>query len=173
MKKVNVKLIGIVCFLLIFCTINTFAQKKQKTEKESTKKVVIVKKIKDKDGKVRVERIEKEGAEAEKYIKELDIKGADKTMDDFVKEINSARVQSRDQESRNETKRNETKRNLNIAWKLKRHAAAFRPPQISLFRGKTHEFVSFTPWKSCCTTALNFRHVSGTIQQDRGGARFE
>ena len=97
----------------------------------------------------------------------------DKTMDDFVKEINSARVQSRDQESRNETKRNETKRNLNIAWKLKRHAAAFRPPQISLFRGKTHEFVSFTPWKSCCTTALNFRHVSGTIQQDRGGARFE
>ena len=77
MKKVNVKLIGIICFLLIFCTINTFAQKKQKTEKESTKKVVIVKKIKDKDGKVRVERIEKEGAEAEKYIKELDIKDAD------------------------------------------------------------------------------------------------
>ena len=96
MKKVNVKLIGIVCFLLIFCTINTFAQKKQKTEKESTKKVVIVKKIKDKDGKVRVERIEKEGAEAEKYIKELDIKDADGQSIDIDIEIDGDEVVTSD-----------------------------------------------------------------------------
>ena len=91
MKKVNVKLIGLVCFLVLFCSMNTFAQKK-KTEKESTKKVIIVKKIKDKDGKVRVERIEKEGEEAEKYIKELEIKGTDGQTIDLDIEIDGDEI---------------------------------------------------------------------------------
>ena len=90
MKKLNVKLISLVCFLVFFCSFNTFAQKKKETE--STKKVVIVKKIKDKDGKVKVERIEKEGKEAEKYLKELDIKGADGQSIDLDIEIDGDEI---------------------------------------------------------------------------------
>lgn len=90
MKKFNVKLISLICFLVFFCSFNSFAQKEKETE--STKKVVIVKKIKDKDGKVKVERIEKEGKEAEKYLKELDIKDADGQTIDLDLEIDGDEV---------------------------------------------------------------------------------
>ena len=43
----------------------------------SKKKVVIVKKTKGKDGKIVVKRIEKEGEEATKYLKEMKIEGED------------------------------------------------------------------------------------------------
>jgi serine protease Do len=86
MKKINVKLIGLICCLLLFCSVNVFAQ--QETETKTTKKVVIVKKTTDKNGKVKVERVEKEGKEAEDYIKELDVKELDvKSIDGETVEI--------------------------------------------------------------------------------------
>jgi PDZ domain-containing secreted protein len=78
MKKVNLKVFTLLMTLLILSSVNVFAQKEgSSTKKEVKKKVVIVQKTKDKDGKIVVKRIEKEGDEATKYLKELKIEGKD------------------------------------------------------------------------------------------------
>ncbi len=78
MKKVNLKGLMLLLALLMLSNLSVYAQKEgTSTKKEVKKKVVIVKKIKGKDGKVVVKRIEKEGEEATKYLKEMKIEGKD------------------------------------------------------------------------------------------------
>lgn len=75
MKKSIIK--SLVLLLLVSCSFNTFAQ-----ADKSSKKVVIITKIKDKNGKETVKRVEKQGAEADAYIQELQLRqGEDEDID--------------------------------------------------------------------------------------------
>jgi C-terminal processing protease CtpA/Prc len=93
MKKVNLKVFTLLMTLLILSSVNVFAQKEgSSTKKEVKKKVVIVQKTKDKDGKIVVKRIEKEGDEATKYLKELKIEGKDGKIIDI--DVNIDEIQN-------------------------------------------------------------------------------
>jgi C-terminal processing protease CtpA/Prc len=93
MKKVNLKVFTLLMTLLILSSVNVSAQKEgSSTKKEVKKKVVIVQKTKDKDGKIVVKRIEKEGDEATKYLKELKIEGKDGKIIDI--DVNIDEIQN-------------------------------------------------------------------------------
>ncbi len=71
MKKSNIKLFTLLVGLFVFLSVPSFGQHDKDNKTESKKRVVIVKKIKDKNGKVTVKRIEKTGEEAAQYLKDM------------------------------------------------------------------------------------------------------
>ncbi len=86
-RKLNIKLLLLLTVMVAFWSVNAVAQD-DKSDKKSKTKIVIVKKIKDKNGEVRVERIEKTGDEAKAYLKERKLDKLDDKLKDVDVRIN-------------------------------------------------------------------------------------